>query len=347
MPDQIHSWTHQEVLQSLFSVCRTLAAGLLLGLFWLTPCLSLAWAESAAAGDYRLGPGDQIKISVLHEDNLSMEVRLSDQGTISYPMLGTIDVGGKTTREVESLITRGLSNGYLVDPKVSVNVMEFRKFFVGGAVRQPGGFPYAPGVTMQQAIAIAGGLTEKGSDQEVLVTHERSGSRTPQPVQMMTEVLPGDHIEVREAGEIVVKGQVKEPGVYPYSRGMTVGKAIARAGGPTEKGAESAWVIHEHDPSGSQRPAKMEEEIQPGDHVEVKEAGEIVVEGEVKSPGVYPYTRGMTVHKAIALAGGQTERASRTIILIHEDDPEHKPEEVGPFSPVRPGDLVHVEESFF
>lgn len=250
--------------------------GLCLAIALWLPCnvISQVWADEGAMGDYRLGPGDQIKISVLHEDNLSMEVRLSDQGTISYPMLGTVDVNGKTTREVEKIISQALSGTYLVEPKVSVNIMEFRKFFVGGAVRQPGGFPYAPGMTIQQAIAIAGGLTEKASDQQVFVTHERDPERKPQPVQMLTEVRPGDHIEV-------------------------------------------------------------------------KEAGEIVVEGEVKDPGVYPYTRGMTVHKAIALAGGQTERASKTIIVIHEDDPEHKPEEAGPFTPLRPGDLVHVEESFF
>ena len=304
-----------------------------------------AWADQAA--NYRLGPGDQIKISVLHEDNLSMDVRLSDQGTISYPMLGTINVGGKTTREVEQMIGSALRGTYLVDPRVSVNIMEFRKFFVGGAVHSPGGFPFAPGMTIHEAIAMAGGLTEKGSDPQVLVIHENDPYRTPKPVHLQEEVRPGDHIEVKEAGEIVVKGEVNKPGVYPYTRGMTVGKAIAQAGGPTEKGAESAWVIHENDPSGSLRPARMEQALQPGDHVEVKEAGEIVVEGEVKSPGVYPYTRGMTVHKAIALAGGQTERASRTIIVIHEDDPEHKPLEVGPFTPLRPGDLVHVEESFF
>jgi polysaccharide biosynthesis/export protein VpsN len=242
--------------------------GLLLAL--LAPA---SWSGTDSSTDYRLGPGDQIKISVLHEDNLSMEVRLSEQGTISYPMLGQIDVGGKTTREVEAIITNGLNGKYLIDPKVSVNIVEFRKFFVGGAVRGPGGFPFAPGMTMQQAIAIAGGLTDEASD-EILVTHEGDSANTPQRVDLQTKVRPGDHVEV-------------------------------------------------------------------------KEAGEIVVEGSVNKAGVYPYTRGLTVHKALALAGGPNERASSTILVIHEDDPEHKPEEVGPFTPVRPGDVIHVEESFF
>lgn len=232
-----------------------------------------SWASAANNSDYRLGPGDQIRITVLHEDNLTMEVRLSDRGTISYPMIGQIDAAGKTTVEVESIIRNSLAGRYLVDPQVSVNIIDFRKFFVGGQVRQPGGFSYTPGMTVQQAIAIAGGLTETSSDE--------------------------------------------------------------------------IWVTHEGESAGVQRQIGLQDAIKPGDHLEIKGAGEIVVEGQVNKPGVYPYTRGMTVHKAIASAGGQTERASSTILLIHEKDPEHKAEEVGPFDPVKPGDLIHVEESFF
>ena len=249
-------------------------------ILWLTLCLaSLTGTPPALAGgteefgEYKLGPGDQIRVSVLHEDNLTMEVRLSDRGTISYPMIGQIDAGGKTTREVESLIRNELSGKYLMDPQVSVNIMEFRKFFVGGEVKSPGGFPFTPGMTVQQAIAQAGGFSDEASEQ--------------------------------------------------------------------------VWVTHEHEPASSARIIDGQSPVRPGDHLEVREAGDIVVEGEVKSPGVYPYKRGMTVHKAIALAGGPTERASKTIVLIHEDDPDHKAEEVGPFTPVRPGDMIHVEESFF
>ncbi|MFM8443196.1 MAG: SLBB domain-containing protein [Methylococcus sp.] len=240
------------------------------GLIGSLPSLA---GEADASGDYKLGPGDQIRISVLHEDNLTMEVRLSDRGTISYPMIGQIDAGGKTTREVESLIRDELSGKYLMDPQVSVNIMEFRKFFVGGEVKSPGGFPFTPGMTVLQAIAQAGGFTDEASEQ--------------------------------------------------------------------------VWIIHEHEPATSARLIDGQSPVRPGDHLEVREAGDIVVEGQVNKPGVYPYKRGLTVHKAIALAGGQTERASKTILLIHEDDPDHKAEEVGPFTPVRPGDLIHVEESFF
>lgn len=240
--------------------------------FLMAPLPALAVAD-AIDGDYKLGPGDLIRISVLHEDNLTMEVRLSDRGTISYPMIGQIDAGGKTTREVESVIRGELSGKYLMDPQVSVNIMEFRKFFVGGEVKSPGGFPFTPGMTVQQAIAQAGGFSDEASEQ--------------------------------------------------------------------------VWVTHEHEPASSARIIDSQSPVRPGDHLEVREAGDIVVEGEVKSPGVYPYKRGMTVHKAIALAGGPTERASKTIQIIHEDDPDHNAEEVGPFTPVRPGDMIHVEESFF
>ena len=252
---------HQVILVLLLS---------LISLMEMHPALAGGTEEF---GDYTLGAGDQIRISVLHEDNLTMEVRLSDRGTISYPMIGQINAGGKTTREVEAVIRDELSGKYLMDPQVSVNIVEFRKYFVGGEVKSPGGFPFTPGMTVQQAIAQAGGLTGEASEQ--------------------------------------------------------------------------VWVTHEHEPASAARIIDGQSSIRPGDHLEVREAGEIVVEGQVNKPGVYPYKRGMTVHKAIALAGGQTERASQTILVIHEDDPDHKSEEVGPFTPVRPGDLIHVEESFF
>ena len=248
---------------------RNLLATLLLGFLPLT----FGWAAEDSVSNYVLGPGDLIKITVLHEADLSLDVRLSDQGVISYPVIGQINAAGKTPHQLETMIRDALSGRYLMDPQVSVNLMAYRNFYVAGAVKSPGGYPYSPGITVQQAITLAGGLSEKSSD-ELLITRE---------------------------------------------------------------GADQGQSV----------PVRMTDKIRPGDHLEVKEAGDIIVEGQVASPGVYPYSRGMTVHRAIALAGGRTERASNTINVIHGNDPEHKSEEVEPFSPVRPGDVIQVEESFF
>ena len=102
-----------------------------------------AGATAAAEGDldaYRLGPGDQIIITVFGEDDLSMNFRLNDTGRLNYPFLGELEVEGLTVAELEQLITGGLKGPYLVNPDVTVSIGEYRPFFVHGEVRRPGGF---------------------------------------------------------------------------------------------------------------------------------------------------------------------------------------------------------------
>ena len=90
--------------------------------------------------DYRLGSGDLINIVVFGESDLSLEVRLSDAGTVSYPFLGELKVKGLTSRDLEHLLTEGLKGDYLVEPRINVSVAEYRQFFIAGEVASPGGF---------------------------------------------------------------------------------------------------------------------------------------------------------------------------------------------------------------
>lgn len=154
--------------------------------------------ERSAVSDYHLGSGDLIKIYVLNEENLSMEVRLSDAGTISYPFLGEIHALGRTVSELGAEITRGLKGPYLVDPRVSVSVIEYRKFFIGGEVKAPGGYPFQPGLTIQKAVALAGGFTERAST-DIAVIHEDDPMQTPVEANVMTPVRPGDVITIKES----------------------------------------------------------------------------------------------------------------------------------------------------
>ncbi|WP_296251687.1 polysaccharide biosynthesis/export family protein [Pseudomonas sp. UBA4194] len=148
---------------------------------------------AAQAQQYQLSSGDVIKIYVLGEPTLTDdEVRLNDAGTFSYPFLGNVEAQGKTPSEIEKLLTTGLSNGYLKDPKVSVSVVEYRPFFIGGEVKAPGGYPYKPGLTMDRAIALAGGLTERASVKRIAIS--RDGQSTP--AQLSTAVEPGDTITI-------------------------------------------------------------------------------------------------------------------------------------------------------
>jgi polysaccharide export outer membrane protein len=117
---------------------------------------------------YRLGAGDVISIYVVGEDDLKRErVRLNDAATIQYPVLGEIRILGLTIGELEQRITSGLKGRYLVNPKVVVNIEEYRPFFINGEVGKPGGYPYVPGLTLLKAITIAGGFKDRASKSNV------------------------------------------------------------------------------------------------------------------------------------------------------------------------------------
>ena len=171
--------------------------GLALGLVLL---LSLAGGPVLAQeglASYRLGSGDVIAISVYGEDDLSVEMRLHDDGIIAYPFLGNLKVGGRTVSEVEGMITRGLKGDYLIDPRVSVSIREYRPFFVNGEVKSPGGYAYQPGLNVRKAISLAGGMTERAS--ETKITLIREGQSTPQPASLDTPVGPGDILNIPQS----------------------------------------------------------------------------------------------------------------------------------------------------
>jgi len=146
---------------------------------------------------YKLGPGDQISIRVLGEDDLKREkVRLSDASTISFPVLGEIRVKGMTVGALEDYITKGLKGRYLLDPKVTIAIEEYRNFFVNGEVEKPGGYPYSPGLTVRKAVSIAGGFKERASRDKISVIRDDDSTQTPKKVDLNAPVLPGDIITI-------------------------------------------------------------------------------------------------------------------------------------------------------
>lgn len=155
-------------------------------------------AESSTLSDYRLGSGDLLSIQVFGEEDLSMEIRLSDAGTIAYPFLGELRVLNMTIGNLGKMIEQGLGDGYLLDPHVSITVVEYRQFFINGEVQEPGGYPYQPGLTLQKAVALAGGFTERASKSKLFVSHD--GETTdPRLVQLNTLIKPGDIITIEQS----------------------------------------------------------------------------------------------------------------------------------------------------
>jgi polysaccharide export outer membrane protein len=149
---------------------------------------------------YELAAGDVITIRVFGEDDLSRDkIRLTDAGTIPYPALGEIRALGLTIGELERRITNGLKNGYLVNPRVSVQIEEYRPFYINGMVERPGGYPYQPGLTVLKASSLSGGFKERASFSKITIIRERTKDGAREKADLNTPVYPGDIIFVDES----------------------------------------------------------------------------------------------------------------------------------------------------
>jgi polysaccharide export outer membrane protein len=155
-------------------------------------------AVTFSADEYTLGAGDQIRIIVFGSEDLSGEFEVGPQGDIAYPLIGQVQAGGKTLRAVEEEIANRLKPDYLKDPRVNVEVLNYRPFFVLGEVRRPGSYPYQSGMTVVNAVALAGGFTYRAVEDEVLITRASDPSKQEMRADLNASVLPGDTIEVQE-----------------------------------------------------------------------------------------------------------------------------------------------------
>jgi polysaccharide export outer membrane protein len=173
-----------------FGVTLVLAAGIV-----------LAVAGHAAAADlkgYTLGAGDKLKITVYNEPDLSGEFEVNGEGFVAVPLLGQIKVLGQTTTEVQTLLTQKYGKDYLVNPNVTIEVTNYRPFFIIGEVNHPGGYPYVNGMTIINAVALAGGYTPRANHDRIKVKHGADTADQQQEVKEDSVVLPGDVIEVPE-----------------------------------------------------------------------------------------------------------------------------------------------------
>ena len=169
-------------------------------LFVLSLWLPLFAQTPPQLSSYKLGSGDMITIRVLGEEDLKREkVRLSDAGTLSFPVLGEITVKGMTVGGLEEYITKGLKGRYLLNPQVTVSIEEYRNFFVNGMVEKPGGYPFAPGMTVRKAISVAGGFKERASRDKINIIHDDDPTQTPHKVDLNAAVLPGDILTIEES----------------------------------------------------------------------------------------------------------------------------------------------------
>ncbi len=147
---------------------------------------------------YKLGAGDKLKVTVFGEESLSGEFEVDGQGIVSLPLVNNIEAGGKDVREFEKIVTAKLADGYLVKPRVSVEVLNFRPFFILGEVKKPGSYPYVNGLTVLNAIALAGGYNYRARTDRVLIRDNSNNSKNEFEADEDIKVMPGDIIRVTE-----------------------------------------------------------------------------------------------------------------------------------------------------
>ncbi len=149
--------------------------------------------------EYKLGPGDKLRVTVFGEENLSGEFTVSNNGGVMLPLVGEVRAGGITPVLFQTAVQEKLAqSGMVRSPRVSIDVIDYRPFYILGEVNKPGQYPYAIGMTVTKAVATAGGFTYRANNKMVYITREGSTREVPVYVTAATWIGPGDTLRVGE-----------------------------------------------------------------------------------------------------------------------------------------------------
>ena len=260
----------------------------------LALCAPWSWAQSPGAppaappADYKLGPGDAIRVQVFQNPDLTVEARVSETGSIRYPLVGSVAIGGLSIGQAEAKVADALRAGqFLKAPQVNIVLLQVRgnQVSVLGQVNRPGRFPLETfNVRVSDMLAAAGGVTPTGDDSLVV-----SGVRNNQPFRKVIDIpalfsnvrgpddivlSAGDTIYVNNAPVYYIYGEAQKPGSYRVQRGMTVMQALAQGGGPTARGSQNRLRLDRTQPDGSvvQITPRLTDPVQPGDVLFVRES---------------------------------------------------------------------------
>jgi polysaccharide biosynthesis/export protein len=204
---------------------------------------------AASAVDYIIGEGDVLKISVYDHPDMTTVARVSGEGEIYFPLIGKVAVGGMNLTKITEKITTLLSDGYIVEPQVSVFIEEFKskKVVLMGQVEKPGLYVLHGQTTVLELLSNAGGLTKDAGDKAVIKRKSEGSAKEEDRItvdlkKLVAEgdmsqdvpILDGDSIYIGKAGVFYISGEIKKPDAYKYEEGLTVVKAATKAGGFTE-----------------------------------------------------------------------------------------------------------------
>jgi polysaccharide export outer membrane protein len=267
---------------------RVLLAMAALGSGMLALNSANAQTGAAVANEYRLGAGDVIRVNVYQNPDLTLETRIGEAGLVSYPLLGSVRLGGSTVSQAEKTIADGLRTGNFVkQPQVNIQVLQVRgnQASVLGQVNRPGRYPIeVADMRLSDLLAVAGGIAASGADTLTLV-----GMRDGKPMRKVIDmpaifrsdnrendvvVQNGDVIYVERAPMIYIYGEVQRPGAMRLERDMTVMQALATGGGLNLRGTEKGLRVHRRAADGTLQvlTPRMDDPLREGDVVYVRES---------------------------------------------------------------------------
>ena len=242
----------------------------------------------SASPEYRLAAGDVIRISVFQNTDMLLETRVSEAGTVTFPLLGSVKIGGLSITKAEELIGKGLKDGNFVkNPQVLITMLAVKgnQASVLGQVNRPGRYPIdVTDMHVSDLLANAGGTAPTGADMLVL-----SGTRDGKPYRVEIDlpalfgpggrvqdviVLNGDVLWVDRTPLVYIYGEVQRPGAMRLERGMTVVQALASGGGLTQRGTEKGVRVNRKSADGKVESIQigMDGALQDGDVIYVRES---------------------------------------------------------------------------
>lgn len=246
--------------------------------------LSLTPLYASADTDYLVGANDILQIEVYGYPELKSQIRVSDSGNISFPLIGEISIVGLSSHNIESTIETRLKHGnYIKQPHVSVMIDKFKSQLVSvmGNVLKPGQFPLEKPSTVIDLLAAAGGVDREKSGNDIVLLH-KSGNKQKIDMEALFQgdpqqnlaVKDGDTIYVPKADQFYIYGEVQRPGVYRLERRMTVSQAIATGGGLTPRGTERKPSIKRLNFDGSENSFVVEsaDQLLPNDTLYIRES---------------------------------------------------------------------------
>ena len=154
--------------------------------------------SASSADNYVLGPSDRIRLKVYGESDITGEYEIGNTGQVSIPLAGHIKAAGSTTRQLEKAIASALAKGIVRDPRVNVEVAQYRPYYILGEVKKSGEYPYRHGLTVLDAVASAGGFTYRANENKVLLRRSGAGTEETYPLDAPVPVYPGDNIRIPE-----------------------------------------------------------------------------------------------------------------------------------------------------